>query len=107
VSAKKPKQPHPLRTWRVQSDDAKHEMHFADGDGVEFDELVVGKHLHVEVMDRDHIWMAVGDASISLHIGRDGTPAVHIQRGEYGEIRGETIAHEERRVKAKWKKGST
>jgi hypothetical protein len=40
----------------------------------EFDELVVGKWLHVEQMDSGRWWMNVGGVTIWLHADRDGRP---------------------------------
>ncbi len=45
-----------------------------------FDEITVGGWLHIEQMDKDHYWMAVGDASFDIRLGKDGKYAVISQK---------------------------
>lgn len=51
-------------------------------EGTEFDELVVGKWLHVEQMDTGLWWMNVGGVTIHVKADRDGNP----QRVTIGDV---------------------
>lgn len=42
--------------------------------GCEFDELVVGRWLHIEQMDVGRWWMSVGGVVLRVHADRDGRP---------------------------------
>jgi hypothetical protein len=42
--------------------------------GTEFDELVVGKWLHVEQMNTGVWWMNVGGVTLTVKVDRDGRP---------------------------------
>lgn len=56
--------------------------------GTEFDELVVGRWLHVEAQDETHWWMNVGSVTINVKADRDGNPrevAVY-GPGDYDDI---------------------
>lgn len=46
-----------MKNWRVQSD------HLG-----RFDELVVGEHVHLEMMTDRDLWMRVGDHVININI---------------------------------------
>jgi hypothetical protein len=48
-----------------------HEYHFP---GTEFDELVVGRWLHVEQKTGRRWWMNVGNVTVWVTVRRDGTP---------------------------------
>ena len=43
-------------------------------DGTEFDELVIGKWIHLEQMDTGKWWMNVGGVTINITADRDGQP---------------------------------
>jgi hypothetical protein len=55
--------------------------------GTEFDELVVGRWLHVEQQDTSVYWMDVGGVTINVRVDRDGRPkAVDVYGpGDYAE----------------------
>lgn len=67
-----------------------------------FDELVVGNWIHIECMGHDGEdvdenpndpmcwWARIGDAWIWVSVPHDGEPTVHIERGQYGDVRGST-----------------
>lgn len=59
-----------------------------------FDELVVGGWLHIEQLEVGVCWMRVGDARLTVSLEPDGGATVDVQRGFYGEVRGETSEHE-------------
>jgi hypothetical protein len=42
--------------------------------GTEFDELVVGKWIHLEQMDTGRWWMNVGGVTVNISADRDGRP---------------------------------
>jgi hypothetical protein len=44
--------------------------------GTEFDELVVGRWIHIEQMDTGKWWMNVGGVTINITADRDGCPKV-------------------------------
>lgn len=56
-------------------------------EGTEFDELVVGRWIHVEAMDSTVWWMNVGGVTINVTVDRDGRPKVVdvFGPGDYGE----------------------
>jgi hypothetical protein len=66
-------------SWDV-SNDARNVQHGEYKDGYvlparcEFDELVVGKWLHIEQMDAGSWWMDVGGLVVRLFVDRDGRP---------------------------------
>lgn len=86
-----PRPLHPGRTWRILAQQDDTDERFAANSvtsPIEFDEVVVGRWLHVERMSANHWWMQVGDARIEVTVGRDGRASqVSIDRGEYGEAR--------------------
>jgi hypothetical protein len=45
-------------------------------EGTEFDELVVGRWIHLEQMDTGKWWMNVGGVTINITADRDGRPRV-------------------------------
>lgn len=42
--------------------------------GTEFDELVVGRWLHIEAMDTGYWWMNIGGVTVNVTADRDGRP---------------------------------
>lgn len=68
-----------LKPWRAQG----WRSVFTPKDS--FDELVVGNWLHVEVMDRDHVWMRVGPLMVNVTTKR-GAVKVRIERDGDGEV---------------------
>jgi hypothetical protein len=55
--------------------------------GTEFDELVVGKWIHVEQMSAGYWWMNVGGVTVHVRADRDGRPK-HVMvhgPGEYDD----------------------
>ena len=56
-------------------------------EGAEFDELVVGRWIHVEQMDATVWWMNVGGVTVNVTVDRDGRPKrVDVYGpGDYGE----------------------
>ena len=76
---------HPGRTWRILCQGERHRFAASSEDKpIEFDEVVVGKWLHVERMSTNHWWMRVGDDRVSITVGRDGRASkVTVERGEY------------------------
>ena len=70
-----------LRPWRVQGANAEHRITSTS----DFDELVVADWLHVEVMDRNHVWMRVGPLMINVTTKR-GAVTVRIERDGDGEV---------------------
>ncbi|BAM93118.1 hypothetical protein S58_71530 [Bradyrhizobium oligotrophicum S58] len=57
-----------------------------------FDELVVDDWLHIEQMDDKVYWLQVGDVCIWVTVAAGEKPVVDVQRGAYGEVRGDTRA---------------
>jgi len=55
--------------------------------GTEFDELVVGRWIHIEQMDTSVFWMNVGGVTLNVRVDRDGRPkAVDVfGPGDYDE----------------------
>lgn len=48
--------------------------------GTEFDEVVVGKFLHLEQMDGGRYWLNVGGVHVNIEADRDGRPThVHVE----------------------------
>lgn len=86
----KPKKLHPGRTWRILAQDDKGARLEVSSlfHPIEFDEVVVGKWLHVERMDTNQWWIQVGDAMIDVTVGRDGyATVVMVSRGEYAKAK--------------------
>jgi hypothetical protein len=56
-------------------------------EGTEFDELVVGRWIHLEQMDTGRWWMNVGGVTVNITADRDGRPKVVdvYGPGDYGE----------------------
>ena len=56
-------------------------------EGTEFDELAVGRWLHIEQMERGRWWMNAGGVTINIEVDRDGRPrAVSVLGpGDFGE----------------------
>jgi hypothetical protein len=50
------------------------EAHGVEIPGTEFDELVVGKWIHIEQMDTGHWWMDIGGVTVRVKADRDGRP---------------------------------
>ena len=48
--------------------------HDTESDQTEFDELVVGRWLHVEQMDTGSWWADVGGVTLLVRVDRDGRP---------------------------------
>jgi hypothetical protein len=44
--------------------------------GAEFDELIVGRWLHIEQMDDDTWWMNVGGVTVNVRVRPDGRPSL-------------------------------
>ena len=59
-------------------------------EGTEFDELVIGRWIHLEQMDTGKWWMNVGGVTINVTADRDGRPKVVdvYGPGDYGEPAG-------------------
>lgn len=66
---------HPSGTDRVIEADGREYWSFhRTFEGTEFDELAVGRWLHVEQMDTGHWWMSVGGVTVHVRADRDGRP---------------------------------
>ncbi|GLH78084.1 hypothetical protein SSBR45G_29920 [Bradyrhizobium sp. SSBR45G] len=79
----------PGRRWRVRAvrDDGRSiEL---QNHGI-FDELVVDDWLHLEQMDDNAWWLQVGDVRIWVSVKAGEPPIVDVERGAYGDVRGET-----------------
>lgn len=63
------------KSWRVQSD--------ADGG---FDELVLGEHVHLEMMSEEHLWARIGDHVININI-TSGTGTHRVELPEQSTTR--------------------
>ena len=55
-------------------ENSQHHVHHDLPEAVEFDELVVGRWLHVEQMDSGVWWMNVGGVTVLVSADRDGRP---------------------------------
>ncbi|MGJ4888374.1 hypothetical protein [Bradyrhizobium sp. HKCCYLR20261] len=79
----------PGRRWRVRAvrDDGRSVE--LQNQGI-FDELVVDDWLHLEQMDDHAWWLQVGDVGIWVSVKAGEPPVVDVERGAYGDIRGET-----------------
>jgi hypothetical protein len=82
----------PFGSWRVVEREGDVKVEHV-GRAV-FDELHVDAWLHVEQLEDRVWWMRVGDARLTVSIAPDGQPTVDVQRGFYGEVRGDTSEHE-------------
>lgn len=65
--------------WRVLAHgkfDGKYsnEAHNVEIPNTEFDELVVGKWIHIEQMDTGKWWMNIGGVTVWVKADRDGNP---------------------------------
>ncbi len=89
----------PGRSWRVlvhRSDGTPHPIELRSEQYVartEFDELVIGKWIHLEQMGERTWWMRVGNYTLYITIDGYGRPEVSIQEEETPE---ETAEHCER-----------
>ena len=56
-------------------------------EGTEFDELVVGRWIHIEQMDSTVWWLNIGGITVNVTVDRDGRPKVVdvYGPGDYGE----------------------
>lgn len=61
--------------WRLlaHTPDGK-ETHDLEVPGTVFDELVVGKWIHIEQMDTNRWWMNIGGVTVWVTASRDGKP---------------------------------
>ena len=72
--------------WRMVAFRGKERVE-VEGEGV-FDELVVGRWLHLEKMDDDLWWLRIGDARVMVALVPGSEPTVDISRAFYGPERG-------------------
>lgn len=56
----------------VLPDNEHRETHVLEA--TEFDELAVGRWLHVEQMDAGRWWARIGDVTVQIEVDRDGRP---------------------------------
>lgn len=59
---------------RADHGETAYQLGSDDHPGSEFDELVVGKWLHIEQMDSGTWWMDVGGVTLWVRADRDGRP---------------------------------
>jgi hypothetical protein len=58
----------------VEADGVTYWARYTEIPGTEFDEIVVGKWLHIEQMDTGYWWGDVGGVTIHVRADRDGNP---------------------------------
>lgn len=52
----------------------EHTEHHTVLEGTEFDELVIGRWIHLEQMDACVWWMNIGGVTVNIRVDRDGRP---------------------------------
>jgi hypothetical protein len=65
--------------WRLLAHEAlphgaSGQAHRVEIPGAEFDELVVGRWIHIEQMDTGFWWMNIGGVTVHVKADRDGRP---------------------------------
>ncbi len=73
----------PGSEWRVLAHDGEKNIELKNR-GI-FDELVVGKWLHIEQMNDNRWWIRIADARIDIQINENGKAILEIERNVYEE----------------------
>lgn len=81
----------PGRRWRLRAVRDGGRSIELQNQGI-FDELAVDDWLHIEQMDDKVYWLQVGDVCMWVTVVAGEKPIVDVQRGAYGEVRGDTRA---------------
>ena len=78
---------HPDFLWRALAQGRKGsaQIDCADHPGVEFDELFLGRWMHLEAMDRGVWWMSIGGYHIWVRVTKKGKVTVTHHGKELGE----------------------